>query len=273
MDETGVGEAVAWAGSEGWQPGIGDHRSFFAADPEGFFRSVVGGRTVATISVVRGSPEVAFVGLYIVTPDLRGQGFGKRLWDEVLGRFDGYTLGLDAVPEQVETYASDGFEPFYNNFRFSAEAGELPDPEPGASIAAVSSVPFEDLIAFDADHYFGPRPAFLGRWLEGEGRRGLVATEGRSITGFLASRPTETGSRIGPFFATDKETAGNLLLALASELRGPVSVDVPEPNRVAGELFTGLGMEKSFPTTRMYRGPAPELPLDRIFGITTLELG
>ena len=273
MDQSGVAEAVAWAESEGWQPGLGDHLAFFAADPEGFFHSRADGQTVATISVVRGSPEIAFVGLYIVAAEFRGRGFGRQLWDEALGKFDGFTLGLDAVPEQEATYASDGFASAYGNARFSAEARDLPDPEPDAGILPSSSVPFDQLVAFDAAHYFGPRPAFLRAWIKGEGRQSLVATDGTSITGFVASRPTRTGNRIGPFFAANATIAGNLLLELATRLTGPVSIDAPEPNQAASDLFTSLGMKRSFPTIRMYRGLPPDLPLDRIFGITTLELG
>ena len=33
------------------------------------------------------------------------------------------------------------------------------------------------------------------------------------------------------------------------------------------------GLTPVFETARMYRGPAPALPLERIFGITTFELG
>jgi hypothetical protein len=32
-------------------------------------------------------------------------------------------------------------------------------------------------------------------------------------------------------------------------------------------------MAPVFETARMYKGPAPELPIDRIFGLTTFELG
>jgi hypothetical protein len=32
-------------------------------------------------------------------------------------------------------------------------------------------------------------------------------------------------------------------------------------------------LQPAFETARMYRGPAPQLPLDRTFGITTFELG
>jgi len=28
-----------------------------------------------------------------------------------------------------------------------------------------------------------------------------------------------------------------------------------------------------FETARMYKGPAPQLPVERIFGVTTFELG
>ena len=32
-----VSTAVAWAASEGWNPGLADAECFFTADPEGFF--------------------------------------------------------------------------------------------------------------------------------------------------------------------------------------------------------------------------------------------
>ena len=56
-------------------------------------------------------------------------------------------------------------------------------------------------------------------------------------------------------------------------MEGRVAVDVPQPNEDAVRLLEGHGMERSFETARIYRGPAPELPLERIFGITSLELG
>ncbi len=38
-------------------------------------------------------------------------------------------------------------------------------------------------------------------------------------------------------------------------------------------LVQELGLTQRFETARMYKGPAPALPLERIFGITTFELG
>lgn len=35
----------------------------------------------------------------------------------------------------------------------------------------------------------------------------------------------------------------------------------------------GRGMKVVFETARMYTGPEPVMPLDRLFGVTTFELG
>ena len=97
--------------------------------------------------------------------------------------------------------------------------------------------------------------------------------ESGEITGFAASRVAGTVNRIGPVFAGDRDTARDLILALAGRAGGPVAVDAPLPNLEAVALLESFGMERSFETARIYRGPAPDLPLARIFGVTSLELG
>jgi GNAT superfamily N-acetyltransferase len=278
MDLDEVREAVKWADAEGWEPGLSDADPFFAADPEGFFAAEVDGRTVATISAVRCSDEVAFLGFYIVDPGVRGTGLGKALWDEVLGRMDGYTLGGDAVPEQVANYESEGFRVAYRNARYSSV--DLPPPAMPSRTAGsaeprpATEVDFDALVEFDGRHCFGPRPEFLRLWIEGPGRDSLVvAGPDGSIAGFAASRQTSQGHRIGPVFAGQAEIAESLILGLAARVDGRVAVDIPLPNRPAIELLERFGMERSFETARIYRGPDPVLSLDRIFGITSLELG
>jgi hypothetical protein len=49
--------------------------------------------------------------------------------------------------------------------------------------------------------------------------------------------------------------------------------DVPESNPAAVELARSHGMEMVFEAARMYKGAAPALPVERIFGTTSLELG
>jgi hypothetical protein len=54
---------------------------------------------------------------------------------------------------------------------------------------------------------------------------------------------------------------------------GPLFVDVPDPNTAGVALVTSHGFTPMFETARMYRGEAPAEPVDRIFGVTTFELG
>ncbi|MFL5173061.1 MAG: GNAT family N-acetyltransferase, partial [Microvirga sp.] len=54
---------------------------------------------------------------------------------------------------------------------------------------------------------------------------------------------------------------------------GLLFLDVPEPNQSALGLAARYGLAPAFQTARMYRGAAPGLPLDRIYGITSFELG
>lgn len=265
--------AVAAADLEGWEPGLTDADAFYAADPEGFFGLELDGRIVATISAVRCCDQVTFLGFYIVSPEDRGKGYGKELWDEVLGRFEGLTLAGDAVPEQVSNYEAEGFAVAYRNARFTLD--RVPDSAPGdESVVEAKEVDFDELVEFDASHCFGPRPRFLSTWIEGEGRDSVAITrdDGR-IVGFAASRKTSKGHRIGPVFCRRATQARALIVTLARRAGGPVSVDIPLPNTDAVSLCAELGMERSFETARIYRGEVPELPLDEIFGITSLELG
>ncbi|MNL87137.1 hypothetical protein D3C87_2161460 [compost metagenome] len=52
-----------------------------------------------------------------------------------------------------------------------------------------------------------------------------------------------------------------------------IYLDIPEPNASARALCERYNMKPVFETARMYRGIAPDLPLARIYGITTFELG
>lgn len=52
-----------------------------------------------------------------------------------------------------------------------------------------------------------------------------------------------------------------------------VPIDIPAPNAAGMALAKSLELAPSFESARMCPGPSPDLPIDRIFGIITLELG
>ncbi|ARX88073.1 GCN5 family acetyltransferase [Streptomyces alboflavus] len=87
-------------------------------------------------------------------------------------------------------------------------------------------------------------------------------------------RPGRDAPRVGPLFADTRADAEALLDALGAESGGvAVAMDVPETNTQAVALAEGRGMKPSFDTARMYTGPVREFARERVFGITTLELG
>ncbi len=88
-------------------------------------------------------------------------------------------------------------------------------------------------------------------------------------------RPSRIGYRVGPLFADDAPTAEALFDALVTRIPAgePVYIDIPQPNADALALVTRRNMTPMFETARMYRGNAPAIAIDKVFGVTTLELG
>ena len=95
-----------------------------------------------------------------------------------------------------------------------------------------------------------------------------------ALAGWGVIRPCRKGRKIGPLFADDRAAAEAVLSALlASVGEGEVFLDVPSINRDAISLAENLGLAPVFETARMYTGAIPHLQLERVFGVTSFELG
>ena len=92
-------------------------------------------------------------------------------------------------------------------------------------------------------------------------------------SGSARSGPCRQGSKIGPLYAEDESVAEAVLRLAAPRRGGSVFLDVPEPNALALRLAERDGLKPVFETARMYTGPAPDLPLARLYGVTSFELG
>ena len=263
---------VAWAAGEGWNPGLADADCFHAADPGGFLVGRLDDEPIGCISVVAYQPAFGFLGFYIVKPALRGQGHGLRLWQAGMARLENRVVGLDGVIAQQENYQRSGFVLAHRNIRF----GGTPrcDPPRDGRLTAIDAGVVDAVLAYDRAFFPAARDAFLRCWLRPEPRKGLALIEDGTVRGYGVIRACRSGFKIGPLFADNYEGADLLFRALAASVRGgEVFLDCPEPHHPATGLATSHGLSPVFETARMYRGPAPALPLDRIYGITTFELG
>lgn len=267
---------LGWAGVEGWNPGVHDALAFDAADPGGFLvGKLPDGRPATVISAVRVGADFGFLGFYITAPEYRGLGYGSRIWKAALDRLDGRTVGLDGVVAQQANYAKSGFVPAHRNLRYGGWAPATPVPaRRDSGVTDARYVPFAELVAFDALHFGWPRREFLRAWIAlPESQSRVVVRDGR-VVGFGTIRRCQVGYKIGPLFAFDETIADTIFSELAGFAPGaPVFLDSPEPNAAAALLARRHGLEPMFETARMYRGPASVLPLGRIYGITSFELG
>jgi hypothetical protein len=270
MSRAEVELALDWAAAEGWNPGLHDATPFHVADPTGFLVGLWEGAPAATISVVRYPGGFGFLGFYIVRPELRGRGLGRRIWDAGVAYLAGCTVGLDGVVEQQATYRRSGFEYAWPNFRFGGRLAGRTAP----GLVDARAVPIDRLLELDGELFPAPRPAFLAAWLAMPESTSLALVEDGRVQGLGCLRRCRAGCKVGPLYAPDRAAAERLLLALAASFPDEeLFLDVPGRNGEAMAMAEALGLSVRFETARMYRGPAPSLPLERIFGVTSFELG
>ncbi len=267
--------AVSWAGLEGWNPGLHDADCFYAADPTGFFKGVLGDEVIATISAVKYGGSFGFIGFYIVKPEYRGQDYGLKLWNVALRTLKPRNIGLDAVLAQQANYKKFGFQSSYLNTRYEGIGTGAGAALHRGDIVDLSKVSFETLAAYDRSCFAFDRTPFLRCWTCQPDSAAVGVLQHDKLAGYGVIRPTLKGYKIGPLFADDPSRAEALLRALTSRAAqgAPVYLDVPTINPTAVALAEKHGMKPVFETARMYTQNGPDLPYTHLFGVTTLELG
>ena len=262
--------ALDWAAAEGWNPGLADAACFATADPEGFLLGEIAGLPAATIWVVNYDEQFAFLGGYIVRPDLRRRGYGIRLWQSGVAHAAGRTIGLDGVVAQQDNYKKSGFALAYRNVRYGGRVSA----SNSSSTVALATIPLATVAEDDATAFPAPRPAFLRAWLNAPGHVGRALLRDGGVAAWGVIRPCRTGFKIGPLVADDRAGAADVFDALvAAAGGGEIFLDVPEPNHEAVALARSHGLAPVFETARMYTGPIRPIRLDRVFGVSSLELG
>lgn len=262
---------LRWAKEEGWQPALDDAKHFYAADPNGFFMGFLNDEPIGCISAVAYDDSYGFIGLYIVRPEFRHQGFGIALWNTAMQRLQGRNIGLDGVIAQQSNYQKSGFKIAYRHLRFQTFGTGKTSSHP--DIVALSTVPFAEVLAFDV--FPVSRPVFLQSWLQQKHGMALGVIHNKQLVAYGVIRACHDSFRIGPLFADSADIAENLLTALLAYApsNSPVFIDMPETNASALALAKRHAMPLVFEAARMYTQDAPNLDVNKIYGITTLELG
>jgi GNAT superfamily N-acetyltransferase len=207
--------AADWAAAEGWNPGLADAACFATVDPAGFFIGELDGAPAVTISCVNYDDSFAFLGFYIVRPDLRGRGYGLRIWNAAIAHAGPRVVGLDGVVAQQENYRKSGFALAYANVRYGGTVTASAAPR---DVIALAEVPFAAVEADDATVFPAPRTSFLRAWIDSSGHVGRALARDGKLAAWGVIRPARTGWKIGPLVADDRAAAERVFAARWSRL-------------------------------------------------------
>jgi hypothetical protein len=190
-----------------------------------------------------------------------------------MSRMGARNVGLDGVVGQQANYRKSGFCSAWTNIRFAGVPSGAETPE-GVRLVDARSLPFDLLARYDRRFFPAPRDGFLSCWLSTPDERfALAALRDGNVVGFGVSRPSHSGSRVGPLYAESPRIAASVLNGLSGLAGTPLVADVPDANPAAVKLAQEQGLEPHFETARMYTGPVPPIDFDGYFAVTTLELG
>ncbi|MCD6013782.1 MAG: N-acetyltransferase, family [Flavipsychrobacter sp.] len=267
---------VSWAEQEGWNPGIHDADVFWATDPDGFVGCFNGDELVGGGSIVSYNGDFGFMGFFIVKPGYRASGIGRQLWykrrDTLLARLKpGAAIGMDGVVAMQPFYSKGGFHIAFRDERHERVGAIF---EVSNNISSIIAGDIETVVSYDAQCFGCSRPQFLKLWLVQEGTRTFKFTEQGEFKGFAVLRKAQKGYKIGPLFADSATVAEEIYKSCLSAVPGePVFIDIPVANTGAVTLMQQYNTTYVFECARMYYGNPPAQTIDKVYGITSFELG
>jgi len=276
LDLDGVKTLVKWAGLEGWNPGPCDAEVFNQTDPDGFYGYFRDGELIAGGSIVSYENEFGFMGFFIVLPEYRSLGIGRMLWhqrrDTLVARLNkGASIGMDGVVSMQSFYEKGGFQKAFRGIRYERIGTGFDLHE---NIAGILEEDIPQVLDYDKRCFGFLRSKFMIPWLTLSGNKTFKYMEDNMLKGFAVMRKVDKGYKICPLFADHSLIAEELYKAcLNAAVDEPVYLDIPEVNKEAQIIIEKYNAEYVFECARMYLGPVPQMEIDKIYGITTFELG
>lgn len=264
---------LEWAAQEGWNPGLYDGDAFYEADPKGFLLGFLDNEPIASISSIAYNNTFGFLGLYIVKPEYRSKGYGIQIWSAAIKHLPTQNIGLDGVLAQQENYKKSGFKLAYRTIRY--EGSGIRDHVESSNIIPLSAISFKQLLHYDAQVFPTERSIFLREWIKQPESLAMAYQKDGNLLGYGVVRTCRLGFKVGPLFANNSDIVSTLLQNMRSFVgeKNLIFLDAPEINKTAATLAEQHGMKPIFETVRMYTKDIPNVDFEKIYGVTTLELG
>ena len=276
LDNKGVETLIDWAAAEGWNPGINDASLFYNTDKDGFYGYFKNGKLVGGGSIVNYNNEYGFMGFFIVRPEYRNMGIGAKLWrirrDTLRQRLlPGAAIGMDGVSAMLPFYARGGFVKDFTDERYMFLGSEVAY---SSRVSAILSGDMEMIHGYDTACFGFDRRKFIADWVFQSQAGAFKYIDNLKLKGYAVIRKARIGYKIGPLFADNPDIAEELFRCCLKFTSGQnVFLDITLSNIHAVLLTRKYSGTFMFECGRMYNGKAPILPIHKIFGITSFELG
>jgi GNAT superfamily N-acetyltransferase len=274
--------AVALSTEAGWNQTAADWRRLLDLAPRGCLAGRVGGRLVATTTVVgydpvRPSPVAAsWIGMVLVDRAWRRRGFGTAMLRHALAAVpEARTVGLDATDLGRPLYLGLGFVEVSPFDRWAGRLRTVATPvRPAITLHRLDRTTLEEALALDRRACAVDRAPLLRHLVGERGTSGWLARAGGRPVGVACLRPGREHWQLGPLLAEDSAVLAAILNATAELLAAAtVLVEAPRIEPVAALLAAaGLRVQRRF--TRMTRpGRRPLLLGDSVAATAALEWG
>jgi GNAT superfamily N-acetyltransferase len=265
---------VALSVDRGWSPErakwsllLGCAEAFGVDAPDGPVPS--GGRLAGAVVLTRWGPDLASVGMMLVSARYARRGLGRALMEHVIGAAGDATVTLFATDMGRPLYEKLGFRParqcvsFVGTFRPGRAAPGSPPAQPGPGAPAevirpATAADLPSILAVDQAAFGADRGRVLTR-LPGFAERLVVLENGRGVSGYAAAwRNLPSSAIIGPVVAPDTEAAKRLIADLAATVSGNVRLDLDPDRRELPAWAHARGLEPAGRTTVMALGELPD---------------
>ena len=215
-----------------------------------------------------------FLGLYIVDPLYRRNGYGLQIWQHLLEYAGDRCIGLDGNLENEHIYEKAGFKTDHISERHLINTEGIPNIPKDERIQLIIAKDINQISEYDQLCFPTNRKLFLQAWVTAPHALSLYYKDASGIKGYIVLRACTNGYKVGPLFADNTSYAKLLLDHALAETKGKqVTIDVPSSNKDALDLIKVYQTTVSFACNRMYRNGKPIFDIRRVYGISTFELG
>ena len=238
------------------------------------FVAELDGQVVGTTMIWPYGEDAANLGMVIVSPQMQGQGVGRRLMETALDALGDRTIRLNSTEEGRPLYSKLGFLPTERIFQHQGLVDSVPLAElrPNERVRPVGRTDRAVVAELDRRSTGIDRSALISTILETA--RGVIFDSNNSPVGFAVLRRFGRGYSIGPTIAPDAQAAKALISHWLGLKAGKFCrVDVPESSGLSSWL-EDLGLPRVGCVTTMMRGkPLVGASDTKVFSLINQALG